>query len=401
MLNGGDTAWVMVATTLVMLMTPAGLALFYGGMTERKSVLNTVGMSYTAFCVATIVWVVIGYAIAFGEGGNKYIGGLGSIMLLNVDINSMTGTIPTLLFVTFQGTFAAIAVAIVSGAIVERTRYSTWLVFCALWVALCYAPMAHAVWGGGWLSGHGELDFAGGTVVHINAGVSGLVVAYLIGRRNLKAEGLPSIYSIKLMKLGSALLWFGWFGFNAGSALAANAQAANALLVTNVAAASGGLAWLLMEWVFHSRSTLTATAAGVISGLVGITPAAGYVDVGGALVIGTLSGMCGYFAVIRLKKWLGYDDTLDAFGIHGVVGIFGALATVVFANPAIGGEAGALFGNVGRLLPQALVVLATIVFSAVMAAVCYGLASLVTGGGRISDEDTADQHHEKTAHWQL
>lgn len=385
-MNGADTAWVMVATAFVMLMTPAGLALFYGGLVQRKSVINTIGMSYVAFCVATLTWVVAGYAIAFGEGGNIISGGFGSVLLRDISINSMTGTIPTLLFATFQGTFAAIAVGIISGAIVERARFSTWLIFCVLWVLFCYAPLARAVWGGGLLSGHGELDFAGGTVVHINAGVSGLVVAYMIGSRNVKRE-VPTSNNIKLMLLGSALLWFGWFGFNAGSALEASAIAANAILVTNVAASAGGLAWLLLEWALHKKRTLTGAASGVICGLVGITPAAGYVGPGAALLIGLLSGAAGYFAVIHVKKWMGYDDTLDAFGIHGIVGIVGALCTGLLADASINGEAGVIYGNFGRLAPQVIVILATIVYSAVASAVCFKVASWVTGGGRISSSE--------------
>lgn len=384
-MNGADVAWMLMATAMVMLMTPAGLALFYGGLAHRKSILNTIGMSYTAFCVATIAWFIAGYAIAFGEGGGRFIGGLGSIFLLDINIESMTGSIPTSIFVAFQGTFAAISVAIVSGSIVERVRYSTWLIFCFLWVIVCYAPLAHAVWGGGLLSGHGELDFAGGTVVHINAGVAGLVVALMLGARNLK-DDVPDPLATKLMLLGSALLWFGWFGFNAGSALEANALAANAFLVTNIAAAVGGLSWLLLEWVVQKRRTLSGTAAGVISALVGITPAAGYVGPGAALIIGVLAACAAFVAVVYIKKWVGYDDTLDAFGIHGVAGIVGALLTAVFADAVINGEAGVLAGNIGRLTPQVIAIAATILWSAAATAVCYLTASALTGGGRAHPE---------------
>lgn len=384
-MNGADVAWMLMATAMVMLMTPAGLALFYGGLAHRRSILNTIGMSYTAFCVATIAWMVAGYAIAFGEGGGRFIGGFGSIFLLDLDINSMTGSIPTSIFIAFQGTFAAISVAIVSGSIVERVRYSTWIIFCFLWVIVCYAPLAHAVWGGGLLSGHGVLDFAGGTVVHINAGVAGLVVALMLGARNLK-DDIPDPLATKLMLLGSALLWFGWFGFNAGSALGANALAANAFLVTNIAAAVGGLSWLLLEWLVQKRRTLSGTAAGVISALVGITPAAGYVGPGAALLIGILAALTAFIAVVYIKKWIGYDDTLDAFGIHGAAGIVGALLTAVFADAAINGEAGVLAGNIGRLVPQIAAIAATILWSAVATAACYLTASVLTGGGRAHPE---------------
>lgn len=388
-MNPADTAWMMTATAMVMLMTPAGLALFYGGMTNRRSALNTIGMSYTAFCVATLAWVFMGYAIAFGEGGDEVAGGLEAMMFANIAPDDVEGTIPKTLFASFQGTFAAIAIAIVSGALVERVRYSTWIIFCVLWVIFCYAPLAHAVWGGGLLTGHGELDFAGGTVVHINAGVSGLVAAYMLGpRKTGKQSASPS--SVKLMMLGSALLWFGWIGFNAGSALGANALAAHAVLVTNVAAAAGGMSWLLYETVIRKKSTLTGTASGVVSGLVGITPAAGYVDVGAAMFIGAFSGLAGYFAVIHVKKWLGYDDTLDAFGIHGLVGIVGAICTALFANPAISGEAGAFYGNVARIWPQLTAIGATIAFAAAVSFLCFKAACLLTSGGRISEDQ--EQH---------
>jgi Amt family ammonium transporter len=376
---------MLIATALVMLMTPAGLTLFYGGLTQRKSVLNTIGMSYTAFCTATVVWVVIGYSLAFGSG-NGFIGGFDYFMLRNIKITDLSGTIPHLLFVMFQGTFAAIAVALVSGSIIERVKFSTWIIFSILWVALIYSPIAHMVWGGGILSNHGELDFAGGTVIHINAGISGLVLVYLLGNRtnHEKEEHKPS--STKLMLLGSSLLWFGWFGFNGGSQLAADFVAANALLVTNVAAAMGGLAWLIIEWTSSDKKpTLLGSASGVVSGLVGITPASGYVDVTGALVIGLFSGAIGYFGVVKLKSMLGYDDTLDVFGIHGLVGIFGAIATGFLANPEINGEAGLLYGNPGQVWPQVVAVLATVAFSGIGSAILFWVTSLVTKGGRVTE----------------
>ena len=267
-----------------------------------------------------------------------------------------------IIFVFFQGTFAAIAIALVSGSIIERVRYSTWFVFSILWVILVYSPVTHWVWGGGFLSQLGELDFAGGTVIHVNAGVAGLVLVYLLGNREGYKKTSVRPASVKLMILGSALLWFGWFGFNGGSQLAADGIAANALLVTNVAAACGGLAWLLIEWfTTNSKPTLIGSASGVVSGLVGITPAAGYVDVSGALVIGLGSGLVGYFGVVKLKKWLGYDDTLDVFGIHGLVGAFGAIATGIFANPMVNeGNSGLLYGNPDQVWIQIQSVLSLI-----------------------------------------
>ncbi|MEO1255126.1 MAG: ammonium transporter, partial [Bacteroidota bacterium] len=276
-LDTGNTAWMLMATALVMLMTPAGLALFYGGLTQNKSVLNTVGMSYASFILATLVWIIIGYSLSFAEG-NWFIGGLDYLMIKNIGIGELVegANIPKLLDVAFQGTFAAIAVAIVSGSIIERVKFGTWILFSVLWVVVVYAPICHWVWGSEYFLA-GDLDFAGGTVIHINAGVSGLVMALLVGRRlNLHEERKPS--SIKFMILGSALLWFGWFGFNGGSAYGANEFAANALLVTNVAACAGGLVWLLIEWFIIKKPTLIGIASGAISGLVAITPAAGFVD---------------------------------------------------------------------------------------------------------------------------
>ncbi|MEN7551346.1 ammonium transporter [Rapidithrix thailandica] len=385
-LDKGDTAWMLIATALVALMTPAGLTLFYGGLTQRKSVLNTIGMSYTAFCTASIVWVIVGYSIAFGGANDPFLGSLEFFMLNNIPINEVSGSIPTLLFVMFQGTFAAIAVALVSGAIIERVKFSTWILFSILWVILVYSPIAHWVWSAsGFLLAHGDLDFAGGTVIHINAGVAGLVLCYLVGKRidhNKPTGSKPA--STKLMILGSALLWFGWFGFNGGSELAADFITANALLVTNVAAAAGGMTWLLIEWTTeHKKPTLLGSASGVVSGLVGITPAAGFVDVFGALIIGLFSGAIGYFGVIKLKKILGYDDTLDVFGIHGLVGIFGAIATGIFANPEVNGAAGLLYGNPGQVLTQLYGVGVTIIYSGTVSAVLFKVATLVTAGGRV------------------
>ncbi|NME69513.1 ammonium transporter [Flammeovirga aprica] len=399
-INTGDTAWMLIATALVMLMTPAGLTLFYGGLAQRKTVLNTIGMSYTAFCTGTLVWVIIGYSFAFGEG-NAYIGGFTSFLLADVKITDVIEgqTIPRILFIMFQGTFAAIAVALVSGSIIERVKYSTWMIFSALWVALVYSPIAHWVWGNGFLSNDGELDFAGGTVIHINAGISGLVLALMLGNRIGHGEEQsekPS--SIKLMVLGSALLWFGWFGFNGGSQLAADFIAANAMLVTNVAAAAGGMAWLLIEWMTEERKpTLLGSASGVISGLVGITPASGYVDVSGALAIGLISGVVGFYGVVKLKKALGYDDTLDVFGIHGLVGIVGAILTGVFANPEVNGAAGLLYGNPGQVLVQLKAVVVTIVFAGVASAILFKLSTLLTAGGRI-DAHTETEGLDESYH---
>lgn len=386
-LNSGDTAWVLIATALVMLMTPAGLALFYGGLSHSKNTLNTVGMSYVSFCVASVAWVIVGYSLAFSDG-NGLIGYLDNLFLENIGINELAAntSIPKLLFVVFQGTFAAIAVAIVSGSVVERVKFSFWLVFSFMWVLLVYSPITHWVWGGGFLSNSGELDFAGGTVIHINAGVAGLVLALLLGKRKDFGKATEMPISLTLTVVGSALLWFGWFGFNAGSALGANGTAANALLVTNVAASIGGLSWIAIEWINKKKPSLLGVASGAVSGLVGITPACGYVSVSGALAIGLFSGLIGYYGVIKLKKVLDYDDTLDAFGIHGLVGIWGSLAAGIFANPAINPDAiGALYGNIGQLGVQLLAILTVIAYSAIATTVVYFVSAFVTNGARVDE----------------
>ncbi len=385
-MNTGDTAWVLIATALVMLMTPAGLALFYGGLSNKKNVMNTVGMSYVAFCTATLAWIIAGYSIAFGPGGNPVFGSLEGIFLKNISIDQLVGTVPELAFVAFQGVFAAIAVAIICGSIVGRFKFSSWIIFSTLWTLFVYSPLVRLVWGDGLLNDLGELDFAGGTVIHINAGVAGLLLALLLGKRKEKIPEVDNPSSTKLTVLGSALLWFGWFGFNAGSQLAADGIAANALLVTNVAACGGALLWMLLEWSKKGKPTILGLALGAIAGLVGITPAAGYVDAGGALIIGLISGLIGYYSVVYLKKALRYDDTLDAFGIHGVVGIWGSLATGLFANPAINGEAGLFYGNPYQMVPQLITVLITIVVSFLGTFILYKVTILLTGGARVDEE---------------
>ncbi len=386
-LNSGDTAWLIVATAMVMLMTPAGLALFYGGMSRGKNILNTIAMSFVAYCLVSIVWVLWGYSLAFVGDFHGVIGTLKEVMLRGITLKSLSGSIPTLLFVAFQGTFAAITVAIASGAVIERLKFSTWLVFSLIWITLVYAPIAHWVWGGGFLSHDGALDFAGGTVVHINSGIAGLVMALLLGKR--KGYGKKPFFpsSIVLTTLGAALLWFGWFGFNGGSALAANSSAALAVITTNTAASAGALSWLLIEWLILKKPTVLGAASGAVSGLVAITPAAGYVDLFGALVIGFVSGIIGWFGVFVLKKKLGYDDSLDAFGVHGLNGIWGAIATGIFAVKSMGGTAGVLEGNLPLLWVQVKAVLTTVIYSALMTAVIFKFSELLTGGGRVREEE--------------
>jgi len=333
-IDSGNTAWMIVATALVMLMTPAGLALFYGGMTRSKNILNTIAMNFLAYCVASIIWIFWGYTLAFGTDISGIIGSLEHSFLMGISVNDVwsTGNIPTLLFVAFQMTFAAITVALISGAIIERVKFQFWLLFTVFWLTFVYSPIAHWVWGGGFLSKLGALDFAGGTVVHINAGIAGLVLALLVGKRKDygKKAILPS--SVVLTVLGAVLLWFGWFGFNAGSELAADGIAANAFLVTNTAAALGAISWMITEWIIYKKPTLLGAASGVVAGLVAITPAAGFVDLFGSIVIGVISGILGFIGVFWLKKKFGYDDSLDVFGVHALNGIWGGCCNGYFCK---------------------------------------------------------------------
>ena len=387
-LNAGDTAWVIIATALVMMMTPAGLALFYGGMSRSKNLLNTFAMTFVAYCIGSIVWVAWGYSIAFGPDKAGLFGGLDFLFLNGIDVDSLTGTIPTLVFVVFQMAFAGITVALILGSIVDRMKFSSWIVFCVLWVTFIYCPVAHWVWGGGWMSDMGALDFAGGNVVHINAGVAGLVLALVVGKR--KGFGREAMFpsSVTLTALGAAMLWFGWFGFNAGSELAADGVAASAFLVTNTSAAMGALAWMMAEWWHTKKPTLLGLASGAVAGLVAITPAAGYVNLQASLMIGLVAGFLGFYGVTVLKHKLGYDDSLDAFGIHGVCGAWGALATGLFANPAITqGAKGLFYGNPKQLWIQFLSILATAAFTTVGTLVIIHVTKLITSGLRVDPED--------------
>jgi Amt family ammonium transporter len=379
-LNTGDTAWMLVATAFVMLMTPAGLALFYGGMTRSKNVLNTMGMSLIAFAVGTLVWVVAGYSIAFGSGDFF---GTGKILLDGITDKSLSGTIPELLFVAFQGTFAAIAVAIASGSMIERVKFSTFTIFAALWILAVYAPVTHWAWGGGETLNFGEMDFAGGTVVHINAGVAGFVVAMLLGKRKGYGTTAMKPFSPVLTVLGASLLWFGWFGFNAGSEVAADGVAGNAFLITNVAAALGVIGWLIAEYLVYKKATLIGGASGAVAGLVAITPASGSAGVTGALIIGLVGGALGFFGVSKIKKMFKVDDSLDAFWVHGLVGIWGSIATALFIAPYLMPEN----YNMGtQLIAQFKAIGLTIVYSAVMTAVIYFISAAMTGGGRVDEE---------------
>ena len=390
-LNSGDTAWMLVATAFVMLMTPAGLALFYGGLTRSKNVLNTMGMSLAAYAVGTLVWVVIGYSIAFGDGD---LIGTGKVMLSGIGSDTISGSIPELLFVAFQGTFAAITVAIASGSMIERVKFSTFVVFAALWVVAVYAPITHWAWGGGETLNFGEIDFAGGTVVHINAGVAGFVVAMILGRRKDYEKAAIKPFSPILVVLGAMLLWFGWFGFNAGSEVAADGTAASAFLVTNVAASLGVIGWVLGEWLIFKKPTLVGGASGAVAGLVAITPASGTAGVGGAIIIGLVGGFLGFLAVSKIKKMFKVDDSLDAFWVHGLVGIWGSIATALFIADYAMPENYSL-GS--QLVSQLMAVGLTIVYSGIVTAIVYFIAAAVTGGGRV-DEETETMGLDESVH---
>jgi len=387
-LDSGDTAWIIVSTALVMMMTPAGLALFYGGMSRYKNLLNTFAMTLVAYCLASVIWMVWGYSIAFGPDKAGIVGGLDHLFMAGIGVDSLSGTIPTFVFALFQMTFACITVALVLGSVVDRMKFSSWIVFTVLWVTFIYCPVAHWVWGGGWMGAMGALDFAGGTVVHINAGVAGLVLALVLGKRIGYGKEAMFPSSITLTALGAALLWFGWFGFNAGSELAADGVAASAFMVTNTSAATGALSWMFAEWAVNKKPTVLGLASGVVAGLVAITPAAGFVNLPASLVIGLVAGVLGFYSVAVLKQKLGYDDSLDAFGVHGMCGIWGALATGLFASPAITeGASGLFYGNPKQLWIQVVSIVATAVFTAVGSIVVIYVTKVVTGGLRVTDEE--------------
>jgi Amt family ammonium transporter len=366
-IDTGDTAWMLVSTALVMLMTP-GLALFYGGMVRRKNVLGTVMQSFVALGVISIQWVLFGYSLAFGPDIGHVIGGLQWAGLRGVGLEpnpDYAATVPHQLFMIFQMMFAVITPALITGAFAERFKFKTYLVFIVLWSTFVYAPIAHWVWGaGGWIHNLGALDFAGGLVVHISSGVSALVAAMIIGKRRGHSGELMPPHNLTLTLLGAALLWFGWFGFNGGSALSSGAIATSAFVATHLAAAAATLSWLFVEWWHRGKPTVLGAASGAVAGLVAITPASGFVGPMAAIAIGLLAGMICYFAV-GMKTKLGYDDSLDAVGVHGVGGTLGALATGLFASKAINaaGSNGLFFGNASLLGTQAVSVGAAILYS--------------------------------------
>lgn len=389
-ISAGDTAWMITATALVLLMTIPGLALFYGGMVRKKNVVAMTAQNFVMAAVGTIVWMVAGYSLAFTDGGsmNAIIGSLDKAFLSDVGVDSVSGTIPETVFMMFQMTFAIITPALITGAYADRMKFSSMLLFMTLWLIFIYSPVTHWVWGGGFLGADGVLDFAGGTVVHINAGIAGLVCCLVLGPRKGYGHDNMAPHNVVLTMIGASLLWVGWFGFNAGSELAADGRAGMAMAVTQIATAAGVLSWMFAEWLVHKKPTLLGMCSGAVAGLVAITPASGFVAPGGALWIGLASGLLCFFAATSLKNALGYDDALDVFGVHCVGGIVGAVLTGVFASAAIGGTAGGLEGNWPQLWIQIKSVLITLVYSGVGSFILLMIVKAILGLRITPQEET-------------
>ncbi|WP_212512011.1 ammonium transporter [Acinetobacter seifertii] len=380
-LDTGDTSWILVSTALVLLMTIPGLALFYGGMVRKKNVLSTMMFSLSAAILVSLIWVIAGYSLAF-SGTGAYFGDLSKAMLNGVGFNALSGTIPESLFVIFQMTFAIITVAILSGSIADRMKYSAFMAFITIWVLVVYAPITHWVWAtDGWLFKAGALDFAGGTVVHINSGVAGLVAAYMLGKRIGLGRESMAPHNLTLTVIGASLLWVGWFGFNGGSALGAGARASMAILVTQVAAAAAAFSWLVVERMIRGKASVLGGASGAVAGLVVITPAAGFVGVGGALVMGLIGGVVCFWGITALKRLLKADDALDAFGLHAVGGIVGAILTGVFYSDEIIKAASVTLAPTfaGQLWVQVEGVLATMVYSGIVTFIILKVIDVVIG----------------------
>ena len=393
-LNSGDTAWMIVATALVLFMTIPGLSLFYGGLSRSKNVLSILVQCFAITCLMTILWTIYGYSLAYTDG-NQFIGGWDKLFLKGVGVDTVDGTIPESVYFTFQMTFAIITPALIVGAFAERMKFSSVLVFMALWFTFSYLPIWHMVWqSGGLIAGWGAVDFAGGTVVHINAGVAGLVTCIMLGKRKGYGSTAITPHSVPLVVVGASMLWVGWFGFNAGSELAADGTAGMALLVTQVATATAAFTWMVVEWLVTKKPTAVGIATGAVAGLVAITPASGSVGPVGALVIGIAAGVACYFCSTSMKKALGYDDSLDVFGVHGIGGIVGALLTGCLVIGAGGVEK----FEVGiQLWVQLKAVIVTIIWSGVVALIAFKIADMVTGGARVG-EDEEDQGLDLNSH---
>lgn len=413
LLDSGNTAWIIVATILVLLMTIPGIALFYGGLVRQKNILSIVMQSLLIVGAVSVLWVAFGYSFVFGTGlmdsGNPLgavIGGFDKVFLAGITPQTLTtGGIPELLFVLFQCMFAIITPALILGSFAERVKFSGFLLFTILWSILVYMPMAHWVWGGGFLQQMGAIDFAGGTVVHINAGISALMMALLVGRRTDYRPGQPMMpHNVAFVFMGTAFLWLGWFGFNAGSGLAADGIAANAFLVTHLATCVAALTWMVLDWTCNHKPTTVGACTGAVAGLVAITPAAGTVDLLGAFFIGLITSLVCFYMVGVVKPKFGYDDTLDAFGVHGIGGIIGSILTGVFATQAISGEGGvegALYGDWHQLWVQTAATLVSIVFSAVMTFILFKVTDKLVGirvDKRVEEEGLDIYEHGESAY---
>jgi Amt family ammonium transporter len=404
-LNSGDTAWMLTATALVLFMTIPGLALFYAGMVRAKNVLSVMMQCFAITCLMTILWALYGYSMAFG-GEGAYWGGLSKVFLMGVKVDTLNGSIPETVFMTFQMTFAIITPALIVGAFAERMKFSAMLWFMAIWLTVVYAPIAHWVWGeGGWLGAWGILDFAGGTVVHINAGIAGLMAALVLGPRKGYPQTAMPPHNLGLTLIGASMLWVGWFGFNAGSELAADGVAGMAMAVTQIATATAALAWMFSEWVGHGKPSVLGIASGAVAGLVAITPASGSVGPMGALVIGAAAGVGAFLASTRIKRALGYDDSLDVFGVHAIGGTIGALLTGVFAATALGGAGfgDGIDGIAAQVGVQFIGVIATVVYTGVVSLIILKGLDLIIGL-RITEEQETEGidlalHDEKGYNW--
>ena len=397
-LSSGDTAWMLTSTALVLFMTIPGLALFYGGLVRTKNVLSVLMQCFALTAIMTLVWVIIGYSLAFNTDGmeagltniNSFVGGLGTMFLSGVTASSLSGTIPETVFITFQMTFAIITPALIVGAFAERMKFSAMILFSILWSIVVYAPICHMAWSGdgSFFGDMGVLDFAGGTVVHINAGVAALVACIVIGRRQGYPDTLMAPHSLTITVIGASMLWVGWFGFNAGSAVAADGAAGMAMLVTQVATASATLGWMAAEWIKHGKPSILGAVTGAVAGLVAITPASGSVGPMGAIVVGLASGVLCFWAATSLKRALGYDDSLDAFGVHGIGGIVGALLTGIFAAESLGGQGLSADSIGGQFVVQLIGVVFTIVYCGVLSFILLKIVDAIVGLRVSQDEET-------------
>jgi len=385
-LDSGDTAWMLTSTVLVIVMIIPGLALFYGGMVRAKNVLSVLMQVFVSFSLITVLWALFGYSMAFGDG-NSFVGGFGKAFLSGVTPDSLSGTIPEFVFSAFQLTFAAITPALIIGAFAERMKFSAVLWFLGLWLLAVYAPIAHMVWGGGWIGGMGAIDFAGGTVVHINAGVAGLVAAVVLGKRKGYGKLAMPPHNLTFTLIGASLLWAGWFGFNAGSAVAASGSAGLAMMNTQLATAAAVLGWMFIEWIVKGKPSLLGAASGAVAGLVAITPACGNAGPMGSIVLGLVVGVVCFWSVTYLKKSMGYDDSLDAFGVHAIGGIVGALGIGILASPGLGGQGfgGDIKSIGGQFVTQAMAVGFTIIYTAVVSFILLKIIGMFTSL-RVTDE---------------